>query len=222
MKTARLSADGDADPTMRRRGGYRHKPGPSSALSDGPVDADYVIQRLEEAGATLLALPGTGWSTRLKRSSIDIVRTALDAYGWETARIRPAVPPADKIDRMDDALGWISLIPEDQYVLRRIVGARNSCIRFRTVTCFRGAASALLSARTIKPCSGGTRAASPSSWRHCTASADFSLARSFIDRSCRRRRTATLAGQADQGTKRGNRSCSAAPFSPPRPSRHSP
>ena len=31
-----------------------------------PFDAELVIYRLEEAGATLLALPGTGWSTRLR------------------------------------------------------------------------------------------------------------------------------------------------------------
>jgi hypothetical protein len=93
--------------------------------AEGPLDADYVIYRLEEAGATLLALPGTGWSTRLRGSSIEIVRTALEAYGWEAARIRPAVPPANKIDRMDEAMAWILLIPSDRYVLRRIVGARS-------------------------------------------------------------------------------------------------
>ncbi len=89
------------------------------------LSPDYVIYRLEEAGATLLALPDTGWSTQLRSSSIQVVRTALEAYGWEAARIRPAVPSADKIDRMDEAMTWISLIPEDRYVLRRIVGARS-------------------------------------------------------------------------------------------------
>ena len=34
-----------------------------------PIDAEMVIYRLEEAGATLLALPGSGWSTRLRSSS---------------------------------------------------------------------------------------------------------------------------------------------------------
>jgi Domain of unknown function (DUF6362) len=90
-----------------------------------PLDADYVVYRLEEAGATLLALPGTGWSTRLRTSSLELVRTALEAYGWETARIRPAVPSADKIDRMDEAMAWIPMIPHDRYVLRRVVGARS-------------------------------------------------------------------------------------------------
>lgn len=96
----------------------------SARAYDGPIDADYAIYRLEEAGATLLALPGTGWSTRLRTSSLDIVRTTLEAYGWESAPIKPAVPSADKIDRMDEALAWVSAIPLDRYVLRRVVGAR--------------------------------------------------------------------------------------------------
>src|ERR1700709_176042 len=75
------------------------------------IDADFVIYRLEEAGATLLALPGTGYSTRLGTASLEIVQTALDAYGWSDAAIRPAIPSAEKITRMDEALGWIPLIP---------------------------------------------------------------------------------------------------------------
>lgn len=89
------------------------------------IDPDYVVYRLEEAGATLLALPGTGWTTQLRTSSLEIVRTALEAYGWGEARIRPPVPSAEKITRMDEALAWIPLIPLDRYVLRRVVGARS-------------------------------------------------------------------------------------------------
>lgn len=89
------------------------------------IDADYVIYRLEEAGATLLALPNTGYSTRLRTSSLEFVRTALETYGWTEARIRPAVPSADKITRMDEAMSWIPLIPLDRHVLRRVVGARS-------------------------------------------------------------------------------------------------
>ena len=81
--------------------------------------------RLEEAGATLLALPGTGWTTKLRDSSLEIVRTAIENYGWAEMRIRPAIPSAARISRMDQAMGWITLIPLDRYVLRRIVGARS-------------------------------------------------------------------------------------------------
>jgi len=95
------------------------------AAAANAYDADLVIYRLEEAGATLLALPSTGWTTHLRMSAIDIVRTALESYGWTEARIRPPVPSSEKIDRMDDAMCWLGLIPQDNYVLRRVVGARS-------------------------------------------------------------------------------------------------
>lgn len=96
-----------------------------NAAGTRPFDGELVTYRLEEAGATLLALPGSGWSTRLRSSSLEIVRTAIESYGWTTNRIRPPVPTAERISRMDEALSWISLIPVDRYVLRRIVGARS-------------------------------------------------------------------------------------------------
>jgi Domain of unknown function (DUF6362) len=89
------------------------------------LDAEYVIWRLEEAGRALLALPHTGHSTRLRTSSLDIVRTAMEAYGWGEKRVRPSVPSATQITRMDEAYAWLQLIPQEKFVLRRIVGARS-------------------------------------------------------------------------------------------------
>jgi hypothetical protein len=89
------------------------------------VDSAFIIYRLEEAGATLLALPGTGYSTRMKVSHLDVVHEAREAYGWAPGQVRPPVPSASRITRMDEALGWIALIPRERYVLRRIVGARS-------------------------------------------------------------------------------------------------
>ena len=74
---------------------------------------------------TLLCLPATGYSTRLRTSSIEIVRAAIESYGWSDRPVRPPVPPAARISRMDEAMGWINLIQADRYVLRRIVGARS-------------------------------------------------------------------------------------------------
>ncbi len=89
------------------------------------VDANFVILRLEEAGGTLLALPGTGFSTIMRAGSIEILRSALENYTWDDKPVRPAVPSAGRISRMDQAMQWMSLIPQDRYVLRRIVGARS-------------------------------------------------------------------------------------------------
>ena len=84
-----------------------------------------VIGRLEEAGSTLLALPQSGYSTRLRSSQLDFVREAQELYGSQTSRIRPATPSSIQITRMDEALGWLRVIPQSRYVLRRIVGARS-------------------------------------------------------------------------------------------------
>jgi hypothetical protein len=81
--------------------------------------------RLEHAGAVLLALPATGTRPAGFRCGMPpIVREYAQSYGWEQAPMRPAVPSAADIDAMDQALAWLSLIPTDRYVLRRIVAAR--------------------------------------------------------------------------------------------------
>ena len=88
------------------------------------LSKEEVVARLEAAGATLLALPAGGHSTRLRQMKFDIVHTALEAYGWESAVLRPPVPSAAAISAMDEAFGWLARIPETRYVLRRILGAR--------------------------------------------------------------------------------------------------
>lgn len=89
------------------------------------IDAEMVVARLEEAGQTLLSLPRTGPTTGLRQARHQFVAEALEAYGAsEYGRVRPPVPSALRITRMDQALAWIPLISPDRLVLRRIVGAR--------------------------------------------------------------------------------------------------
>ena len=89
------------------------------------VDAEMVVARLEDAGRTLLSLPRTGPTTGLRQTRHQFVAEALEAYGAsEHGRVRPPVPSASQITRMDQALAWIPLISSDQLVLRRIVGCR--------------------------------------------------------------------------------------------------
>ena len=89
-----------------------------------PDDASYVVACLEEAGMTLLALPMSGYSLSVKCGMPQVVHTAIEAYGWEVERMRVPTPSARKISEMDRTLAWISLIPVERYVLRKIVGAR--------------------------------------------------------------------------------------------------
>jgi hypothetical protein len=89
-----------------------------------PQEYEGLIACLEEAGATLLSLPTTGFSPGLKTSALPILREAAEAYGWSAAEVRPAMPSASRISRMDLVLGYLALIPQDRYLLRRIVGCR--------------------------------------------------------------------------------------------------
>ncbi|MDA8250022.1 MAG: DUF6362 family protein [Rhodospirillales bacterium] len=82
------------------------------------------MARLEEAGRTLLALPHQGYSPRLRTSVWDVLTGAMEGEAAPIARLRAPVPGSARITRMDQALGWIALIPPDRYVLRRIVGLR--------------------------------------------------------------------------------------------------
>ena len=58
-------------------------------------DAELVTYRLEEAGATLLALPGTGWSTRLR----GLVTGNRTGRGRELWLVRETYPSADPVSR---------------------------------------------------------------------------------------------------------------------------
>lgn len=90
-----------------------------------PATAEWLIARLEEAGITLLSLPNTGPSTRLVQGGMEWVRDVAESYGAGKAKIRPAAPSAANITRMDQSYRWVSRIPDDKYVLRRVVGARS-------------------------------------------------------------------------------------------------
>lgn len=94
-----------------------------------PTTPAWVQHMLEEAGATLLALPNTGHSTRLRQGGLEWVRDTPRllvpaASGSSPAPARPPAPHPAAIDRMDRVLAWLSLIPDDKFVLRRVAGAR--------------------------------------------------------------------------------------------------
>ena len=100
---------------------------PNPHTPDGlPTTPAWVCAMLEEAGTTLLALPQTGYTTRLRTGGLDWVRDAgaVLAPGSGPAPLRPAIPSPAAIDRMDRALAWLSLIPDSMFVLRRVAGAR--------------------------------------------------------------------------------------------------
>lgn len=95
-------------------------------------DAELVIYRLEEAGQTLLALPGSGVLPAALKASWPDFPKAWEAYGGEaatdelaTSTNRPTRPDAVKISRMDEAYGWIALLPAERVRVRKTVLMRS-------------------------------------------------------------------------------------------------
>ncbi len=94
--------------------------------SCGGVGPELVIDRLERAGATLLAMrdpaPGPG---SVRSAMPEVLHDAMLAYGWQVEAYRAAIPGAAAISAMDRTFAWLGLIPRDRFVLRRIVAARS-------------------------------------------------------------------------------------------------
>ena len=119
----------DAGRARKRVGGP-----PNGTPNDAPNDARFpdakaLELRLEEAGETLLLLPQRGYTTRLRTSTWNVLDEATEAYATQNVRegmgrLHLPVPSAAKITRMDEALSWLPLIPDDKYVLRRLVASR--------------------------------------------------------------------------------------------------
>jgi Domain of unknown function (DUF6362) len=89
------------------------------------IDCELVIFRLVEAGRTLLSMRGkspfpAGYSSAWP----DIVRQAIESYGYNDEQIGPAVPSSAAIDRMDAMWRWLGLVPDRQTLVRRVVAAR--------------------------------------------------------------------------------------------------
>ena len=85
---------------------------------------ELIIARLEDAGRVLLALPWSGYRTGTRSGHPEVVNEAIESYGWSAPTMRPAVPSAARISKMDEALSWITLIPIERSALRRVVGRR--------------------------------------------------------------------------------------------------
>lgn len=111
--TVKVCARDDASVSDTARVGHREA-----------VAGPFVIARLEEAGATLLSLPACGFSLGARGFWPDMVRDSFIDLP-EAGPSRAPIPSAARISRMDEALGWLGLIPTDRYVLRRILGARS-------------------------------------------------------------------------------------------------
>ena len=78
-------------------------------------DRKKVADRLYEAASTLrnLRVPGVR-PLEYGSNWPDVIHDMMDAYGWHEAELKPPIPTAETIDRMDEALGWLRWLEPDQ------------------------------------------------------------------------------------------------------------
>lgn len=94
------------------------------------VDAEFVIHKLERAGATLLAMRTRSPMPAPYRCALpEPLRDIYDVWDWKEPATswdnRPAIPNAAAVTAMDRTFRWLSLIDSTRHVLRRIVAIRS-------------------------------------------------------------------------------------------------
>jgi hypothetical protein len=92
---------------------------------DGVIDAAWLETEFSIAGGTLIAMRVTGTKPAGYGSGWpEVVQESIEAYGWDTARIRPPAPSAAAMTHAECVYGWLGFIPEGRKLWRRIVGLR--------------------------------------------------------------------------------------------------
>lgn len=92
--------------------------------------AEEVFYQLAEAASTIKALRLSSRDFPSNKATYwpDVVRDAMEAYGYDAPKFSRETPSAEAITRMDRALRWLLWIDQDQ---RRIAWARAEGIPWR-------------------------------------------------------------------------------------------
>jgi hypothetical protein len=91
-----------------------------TAARRGRISPDAVAERMEDAADVLRRMPATDRPSGCRcsmptplREVRDVWTRALEEGRWEDMVASPSVPSAEDISRMDEALGWLRLLPGD-------------------------------------------------------------------------------------------------------------
>lgn len=105
--------------------------GSGADMLQGEPDLEDTKARMAEAADALRRLSMHGLKPSGLRSQWpDIVHRVEEAYGWTGERMRPARPTPAQITRMDEAIGWLLWLDEDE---RKVVWARAMGLSWRRI-----------------------------------------------------------------------------------------
>lgn len=104
----------------------------------GRWTAEAVQAELEHAFDVLKRLPGRTGPDGFRCGMPEVLRSIWDAYDWNAAdaRLRPASPAPEEIDRATVVVAWLTLIESQRD--RRVVAARCFGARWRMIERFDG------------------------------------------------------------------------------------
>jgi hypothetical protein len=83
----------------------------------------YIIRRIEHAGAALYCMQIKNPRPLLVQGRIDIIREYMDEIPQGARALRLPTPSARDVTLMDEALGWIRLVPNS--TSRRLISLRS-------------------------------------------------------------------------------------------------
>ena len=78
------------------------------------MEMSEVITRLNEAASVLRRLPeGSRYEPPFLPSWPDIKSDPNTAYGYEDVKVKPPIPSPAAIQRMEEVLAWLQLVPAE-------------------------------------------------------------------------------------------------------------
>jgi hypothetical protein len=86
--------------------------------------AETVRDALAWAVSVLVRLQLSRPGPHMAQSKLETVANKFTDYAPDQCQVRPAIPDPHEISEADRIYGWLALIPQHKYVLRRIVAAR--------------------------------------------------------------------------------------------------
>lgn len=88
------------------------------------ISRDEVVILLRRAGAVMMRMPMSGYSTGLTVSKWIAATPDKQAYGYNPINLRNLPPSPHDIDMMDFVTTWLLYISDDKRVIRKVVALR--------------------------------------------------------------------------------------------------
>lgn len=88
------------------------------------VSVDEALVLLRRAGSIMRRMPGGGVQLGMSQGGLDAIADPREAYGYSPVEVNRLPPSSAEISMMDFVMPWLSYIPDEKMVVRRVVAHR--------------------------------------------------------------------------------------------------